>query len=479
MLNDYIDTSTGDSKNQFTIFLDKPILVSANEYLKVRIQDLSFMNDNYNISASLNNHSFVIIRTELNYTPVPASPPNVSPVFQTIDFYQTVAGNTFLVLGITRNHFEGYETIENGTFSIQYHNTDITASSNTTEIQNVFDNTNLSERVTLSQTKNTFWVLEDVLETGYLLHEVQLSIEHDGSPISQDTTFTFKVAYSNDGTNYTDFTVSDNEIYYYIHLGQIASSMKNLTISINYLSNPQVYKYYKVYFETDVPIPDGEYSWTKVRWRKNDHTLSSTSSTHNEVIIIPDGFYNSSTFISTINTLLLSYNLTVSLNTTTNKVSFQNTNTTYSYTLTNSADHYNLLQLRLDNNLLKRMFGFESTTTLLPISQSTTADNPINLLHHEKLIVATDLTFKQNTYQNLTSWRYDFDEGLLNILLWCDIDEPPYTIIKYHNYENLSYQIDNRHIKNINLYFYNEYKRRVDINKMLIHLVIEKINISW
>ena len=378
---------------------------------------------------------------------------------------------------VTRNHYDGYETLENGTFTIQYHNTDITADSNTTEIQNVFDNTNLTEQVALSQTKNTFWVLEDVLETGYLLHEVQLSIEHDGSPISQDTTFTFKVAYSNDGTNYTDLDISNNELYYYIHLGQMTST-KNLAISINYPSNPQVYKFYKVYFETDVSIPDGEYSWTKVRWRKNDYTLSSLSSTHNEVLTIPDGFYNSSTFLTTINALLLSYGLTVSLNTTTNKLSFQNTNETYSFTTNNPTDLYNLLQLTLDNNLLKRIFGFESTTTPLPASLSTVADNPINLLHHQKLIVATDLTFKQNTYQNLTSWRYDFDEGLLNILLWCDIDEPPYTIIKYHNYENISYQIDNRHVKNINLYFYNEYKRRVDINKMLIHLIVEKINIS-
>ena len=474
MFNYYIDTSTGDAKNQFTIVLHEPIQVSPNEYLKVKIQDLSFMNDNYNISASLDNNYFTINRTQLNYTPVPASPIVVSPIFNAIDFYQTAGGNT---LSIPRNHNDGYETLENGTFSIQYHNTDITESSNTTEIQNVFDTTNLSQQVTLSQSKNTFWVLEDVLGTGYLLHQVQVSITHDGSPISADTTFTFRIAYSNDNVTYTDFTISNNEIYYYIHLQQ-ETSTDNLTISIDYLSNPQVYKYYKIYFETNVSIPDGEYTWAKVRWLQNDYTFSTSTSTYKEVITIPDGFYNSTTFISTINTLLQSYSLIVSLNTTTNKLSFQNTNTGHSFTINNPADLYNTLQLELDNNLLKRIFGFETTQTSLPTSLSIIADNPINLLHHEKLIIATDLTFKQNTYQNLTSWRNDMDEGLLNILLWCDIDEPPYTIIKYHNYENLSYQIDNRHVKNINLYFYNEYKRRVDINKMLIHLIIEKINIS-
>jgi hypothetical protein len=63
--------------------------------------------------------------------------------------------------------------------------------------------------------------------------------------------------------------------------------------------------------------------------------------------------------------------------------------------------------------------------------------------------------------------------------LWLNCDEAPFTIIKYNNYELIDYRIDDKFIKNLNLYFYNEYKKPIKINKMLLHIIIEKKNISY
>ena len=64
VFNFYVDTSTIDDRNKAEIILDTPIQTQPNEYLEVKVIDVSMMNDNYNISSSLNNNEFVIIRTQ-------------------------------------------------------------------------------------------------------------------------------------------------------------------------------------------------------------------------------------------------------------------------------------------------------------------------------------------------------------------------------------------------------------------------------
>jgi hypothetical protein len=169
----------------------------------------------------------------------------------------------------------------------------------------------------------------------------------------------------------------------------------------------------------------------------------------------------------------------LSINNITNKLSIQNNNTTFVYSIFTPNDLNNQLKIILDNNLLKRIFGINADETLLPKQTTITADNPINLLHHQKIIISTDLTFTNSTTNNLSTWKEDHDEGIRNILLWLNCDEPPFTIIKYNNYELIDYRIDDKFIKNLNLYFYNEYKKPIDINKMLLHIIIEKKNISY
>ncbi len=69
----------------------------------------------------------------------------------------------------------------------------------------------------------------------------------------------------------------------------------------------------------------------------------------------------------------------------------------------------------------------------------------------------------------------DKGTGIGNILEWVDCDEPPFTCIKYHNYDDLCYKIENKHISNIRLNFYNEKSQPLILDNALIHLQIKKL----
>jgi hypothetical protein len=128
---------------------------------------------------------------------------------------------------------------------------------------------------------------------------------------------------------------------------------------------------------------------------------------------------------------------------------------------------------------MKRMLGLNDFTYIIPQQTSITSDDILNLLHYQKLIITTDLTFNQATKHDLRDWKDDNSQGLRNILLWTPVDEPPFSVIKYNNYENVSYIVDDKIVKNLNFYFYNEFKQPVDIKRILFHIQLEKKNISY
>jgi len=57
-----------------------------------------------------------------------------------------------------------------------------------------------------------------------------------------------------------------------------------------------------------------------------------------------------------------------------------------------------------------------------------------------------------------------------------DADEPPMSCIKYHNYEDIDYRIENETISNIRLSFYNEKSQELILDNALIHLQIKRYN---
>ena len=481
VFNFYVDTSTSTERDNIKLLLDTPIQTQPNEYLEIKVLDVSMMNDNYNISSTLNNNQFTIERTQVYYEIIPSNPKVLSPIINVLDFYQTEDGNNLIPNSTFRDDADGYEFVRNPDYYIYFYDTRIVEGDNNHLIHNIFDDVSLTQTIRLSRTYDTHFVIENRAEDSYdFLDSVEVSLLNDGSAIATDTTFVFSVSYSNDNVTYTNFSVSNNTITFPANPTP-NSSVRTTTITINHPAQPHAYKYYRLKFVMDnAIITDTGYEWVKMRMIKNTYTTQPTPTIYNETITIPNGFYNSTNFISTLNTLLTSYNLTLSLNSTTNKLLFNNSNpATHIYHSYDDIEENNTLKIILDNHLLKRMFGFNNTITELPKASITTADANINLLHYQKLVLTTDLCFNIPTNHTLKEWKEEKGDGMRNILLWVATDEPPYTIIKYRNYEGITYRINDNYISSLNFYFYNEFKQSVDINRLLFHIQITKKNISY
>ena len=480
VFNFYVDTSTIDDRNKAEIILDTPIQTQPNEYLEVKVIDVSMMNDNYNISSSLNNNEFIINRNELVYAITETIPSVDLPIIDPEDFYHSANQNN-LLSSVIRDDANGYEFLDNGEYKIYFYDTRILEGDNNHLIHNIFDNTQFNYEMRLSETYDTHFVVHNVSDTSYdFLKKVEIYIKFDGSSLATDTTFTFSVSHSNDGVNYTNFNVTDNEITFQAGTYNLVA-INNKSIIINHPTIKHAYKYYRIKFVVDnAVINDTDFTFARLRFVKNTYTLTPTSFFYDETITIPDGFYNSTNFITTLNSLLLSYNLVLSIDSITNKLLIQNNNTTFVYHPYDDTDENHALILNITkNNLLKRLFGIDADFTTFPKNTITTADNALNLLHYQKLVLTTDLTFNVPTTHLLKEWKEDKADGMRNILIWCPVDYPPYTIIKYKNYEGLSYRINDTYIKNLNFYFYNEFKQSVDINRLLFHIQIIKKNISY
>ena len=465
----YSDTSTYNERNNYTLMLDTPIQMQQNEYLEVKVVDLSFLNDNYNISSNLQNNKISVTNENRVYYITPGA--IVYNIFENNDFFS--GGGHNLANNVTREHFDGYEVLTNEDYKLYYYRSDITEAGGATHYnQQVFTTDATSHSIPLIQATPFHLVLEDINNNNNLLHSVYYKLKYNGG-VTQNTTITLKIAYSNDGINYTDFGSTNTYI-------STAFPGFTSTSEITATHNPaQVSLYYKIYYDSDVPLIDGQFEITNLLYRRVPFSIGNNSSITTTDIIIPDGFYNKTNFISTINTLLETYNHTFSVSNITNKLTITNNNTPYVFSHTDLIENNRVVTFTLHNNLIKRMLGLNNNTYTIPQQTNIESDDILNLLHYQKLIITTDLTFNQATKHDLRDWKQDNSQGLRNILLWCPVDEPPFSVIKYNNYENVSYIVDDKIIKNINFYFYNEFKQPVDIKRILFHIQLEKKNITY
>jgi hypothetical protein len=194
-------------------------------------------------------------------------------------------------------------------------------------------------------------------------------------------------------------------------------------------------------------------------------------------ITIPDGFYKSSNFKTTLNDLLSSYKLTASIDQYNNKLKITNDNPTFVPTITDLIyDNYQL-DLIIPNiqNMLENWGINNSYQTYIPIPFNSyyQSDTHINLINLSKIIITTDLNFQNKTHNEIIKGN-EIHRGFGNILTWIDTDESPYTCIKYRNYEDLTYKIENKHITTIRLRFYNEKSQPLILDNALLHLQIIK-----
>jgi len=465
----YCDTSTYRERNNYTLILDTPIQMQANEYLEVKILDLSFLNDNYNISENLKNNKITVTNENREYYITAGN--IVYNIFENNDYF--TGGGHQLANNVTREHLDGYEVLTNADYKLYYYRSDITEQGGSTHYnQQVFTSGATTHTIPLIEATPFYLVLEDINDNNNLLDSVYYVVRYNGG-LTQNTTITFKIAYSDDGVTYTDF--GSHDTFFATSFPSLSS-----TAEVNAIHNPaKVSKYYKFYYESDVPLIDGQFEITNLLFRNVSFSIGNTPTITTTDIIIPDGFYNKTNFISTINSLIETYNHTFSVSNITNKLTITNNNVLYVFTYTDMIENNRVTSFTIHNNLMKRMLGLNDFTYIIPQQTSITSDDILNLLHYQKLIITTDLTFNQATKHDLRDWKDDNSQGLRNILLWTPVDEPPFSVIKYNNYENVSYIVDDKIVKNLNFYFYNEFKQPVDIKRILFHIQLEKKNISY
>ena len=120
VFNFYVDTSTSTERDNIKLLLDTPIQTQPNEYLEIKVLDVSMMNDNYNISSTLNNNQFTIERTQVYYEIIPSNPKVLSPIINVLDFYHSEDGNNLISQDTFRDDANGYEFVRNADYYIYF-----------------------------------------------------------------------------------------------------------------------------------------------------------------------------------------------------------------------------------------------------------------------------------------------------------------------------------------------------------------------
>ena len=466
----YTDKRKNNKKDNFIdIILDYPIEIKDYEYLKVKLVDFKFLNNIYNISANLMNNQFNI----RSYSKIYTYTTTVIPEYTDDGFYSPGGSNAFDTSGyviatddIVANK-STLSTIEKNHSYIYYSDLITTVLTHPNYYwKNIFaDNTTPNSRRMLLEKDLKY--IEIVDTSNRAITYFNLSFMKP-TTIAEDTIVSFKIQRFNNTTSlYEDagilnLTMTQNELYYYDY--QV------------YLTTPQASSKYRIVCDT---ITSFETYITELRGFRETYAFDNGTLSNSPIettLTIPDGFYKASTFISTLNTLLTNFNLTTSINQYTNKLKIINNND-FTPTTSSLNDLNAVLDLVIPNiENIKENWGINETYQQyinIPLNSYYEGDTNINLLNLSKIIISTDLNFSQYTKKDLIIGN-NLNSGIGNILTWVDADNIPLSCIKYTNYENTLYKIENKYISKIRLMFYNEKQQPLFIDNGLLHLQIHK-----
>ena len=460
--NYYVDKRKNNKKDEYVdVILDYPIDVTDYEYLKVKLVDFKFLNNLYNISSTLMNNAFNIRRYSKTYT--------------------YVYGGSELFLNDTGFFDDQNALLVNEVINIPTHQSTIT-----------YDNTSLTYYNTADITDDTasYWenILNDTADVSrkMKLHDTYtyfIEITSDERITSFDCIF-YKDTYVGGSTTAVDIIlqkyntttttwdiVQTNTITFANSVPQEQISKTFTTISpepndkyritSNTASVPFTLYIIKLQADKQIPIYDAGTIDTPVI-----HSIT-----------IPDGFYKASTYKNTLNDLLTSYKITTSIDSLTNKIKFANDNTTFTPTITDLVDDNYQIDLVIPNipNMLENI-GISNYQEYInvPFNSYYESDTHINLINLSKMIITTNLNFHNKTHNEIIKGN-DMHRGLGNILCWIDTDIAPFSCVKYNNWDDLSYKIENKHITSIRLNFYSEKSQPIYIDNGLFHLQIKKL----
>lgn len=488
----YVDKSVKNKDNKFIdIKLDRPIICYDNEYATIKIKDIMYLNNMYNVSSFLQNNIFNLVRKSLTYdiTNVTTLPNTEILLNIKNSIHDTTTGTlpyyregTTTSWDMTNKIFK----IENSEYAISYYtpflinNLDpfgVYASDNSFTAYNyVFNTTDINNRISVLYDE---YIILNFKQTKTLIKKVSYGMFYNGQVSSAFTaTFDLVLQGSNDGINYTTIPFNAgtlSQIMFSYGASQGAYFRNNL-----FLNNSIVYDYIKISISsTGASSLKNYFKLNSVILYRVDYTLDGTiSPTTTTNITIPDGFYRVSNYITTINTLLEPYNIEMTFNNITNKLSLTNNNTSISSPQYGDVDEFFICSLQLPTKYIQNNMGFKDEYNALSKTLTITADTNIDLVNFKKLILTTNMDLENKTHNELTGANTD-ETGIGNILVWLDSDEPPLTCIKYKNIENTSYKLQNKEINNLIFYLYNEKKQQINLDNMLIHFEIEKNNYRY
>jgi hypothetical protein len=315
------------------------------------------------------------------------------------------------------------------------------------------------------------------------------------STITVEVTYRLKVEGSFDNVTYTTIPImtADDELITFDAASQLNDIVTKFRID---LVNRINYKYYKFTIDgslenTSSILNDFALNTLKLfSWPAVPYTIGADVTTD---LVIPDGFYKASTYVAKIKELITPYNMDITLDSLTNKVSITHSltditldsltnkvsithsltdNIKYPYTDPNGRVVLELPSLNTRDNI-----GINKTPNTLIINTPLVGDTNIDLVNYKKIILATNLDFTNKTHNDLITGNDD-GTGIGNILLWIPNDFAPFTCIKYHNYEDSSYRIENKTINNIIFTIYNEKSQQLNLDNMLINFEIEKFRLK-
>ena len=466
----YIDKRKNNKNDNFVdIILDYPIEIKDYEYLKVKLVDFKFLNNIYNISANLMNNQFNI----RSYSKIYTYTTSAIPEYTDDGFYRPLgsnafdeSGNVFVTDDIVANT-STLSTIDKN-HSYVYYSDLITSSPTPPDYwwKNIFaDNTTPNSRRMLLEKDLKYIEVVDTANRAIIYFNLSFM---KPTTIAQDTIVTFKIQRFNDTTSlYEDastlnLTFTQDDLYYYDY--QV------------YLSTPTASSKYRIVCDT---ITTFETYITELRGFTEEYTFDNGTLSNTPVettLTIPYGFYKASTFTSILNTLLSSFNLTTSINQYTNKLKITNNND-FTPTTSSLNDLNGVLDLVIPNiENMKENWGITESYQQyinIPLNGYYEGDTNINLLNLSKIIISTDLNFSQYTKKDLIIGN-NLNSGIGNILTWVDADNIPLSCIKYTNYENTLYKIENKYISKITIRFFNEKQQPLFIDNGLLHLQIHK-----
>lgn len=463
----YVDKETNHKHDSFVdVKLQHPIIAGQDEYLKVKIVNCNYLNNMYNISGLLQNNIINLQRTSYTYVDT-----TEMDIFTDIYFdIETYNSSTVLTYDTTNN----IQFITGTDYKIHYKDDQIV--DGVDEFDNVFAG-NSQQELSFNEFEN--YIIVEKLNTNntdYLRQVTYAMKKTTSSTLANDVTFRLKVEGSHDNITYNNIPImtADDELITF----DVASQLNDIVAKYRIdLVNRINYKYYKFSIDgslenTSILLNSFVLNTLKLfSWPEIPYTTGSQLTTN---LVIPDGFYKASSYISKISQLFSPYNLSIVLDSVTNKVNITQSfvdNIKYPFTDPNGSISVDFPTANIRHNI-----GVNTTPNLLIPNTTFIGDTNIDLINFKKIILTTNLEFENKTHNDFIGGNTE-QTGIGNIIVFIDNDEAPFTCIKYKNYENSSYRINDTQINNIRFDIYNEKKQRLPLDNMLIHFEIEKVRL--